>query len=76
MDTPTLSRSGFACVYPDGFFVALDNFSGGYPVKATTVGEVKVWSQAEDAQKYAAMFAKDGMRAVTVSVSAKATAFI
>ncbi len=45
----------YVLLYPEGWAVALDEASGGYPYTAYTPREVKYWYR-EDAIKYMKMF--------------------
>ena len=38
--------------YPTGEFVALDDASGGYPYKATSVAVARFWADKERVQRY------------------------
>lgn len=51
-----LSEEWIINVDKNGIPQGLDNSSGGYPYKAPSIQQIKIWSKLEEAQKYAKMF--------------------
>jgi hypothetical protein len=62
------NRKGFALQYPDGWLVALDTSSGGYPYRATLISEVWIRDTREEMERYIQAGNSEGLKIVPINV--------
>lgn len=55
-----LSARSFVIVDSQGRMIGTDQPSGGYPWRPSTLSGVKFWNTREEAEKYAAIFKREG----------------